>query len=70
MARKIIGSYFRLLFLRSIHDELMRKMTEVENLRERVRRKEEELQTRIAYACQRTKGFRKAPRHLRLSRRL
>ena len=32
MARKIIGSYFRLLFLRFIHDELMRKMTEVENL--------------------------------------
>jgi len=53
----------RLLYLWSVHDDLMKKKKEVEFLRKLVQRKEEELKARISYARQRTKEFRKAPRH-------
>jgi hypothetical protein len=53
----------RLLFLWSIHFDLMKKKAEVESLRKLVQRKEEELEARISYAPQRTKKFRKIPRH-------
>ena len=54
---------FRLLCLRSVHDDLMKKMTEVENLRKQVQRKEQERDARAAHARSRTKKLSRTCRH-------